>query len=43
MHFRGENKRAATVRRDANIGRIRNADDDDEDNNTYNGNSTQQM
>jgi len=41
--MRGENKRAATVRRDANIGRIRNADDDDEDNNTYNGNSTQQM
>jgi len=41
--MRGENKRAATVRRDANIGRIRNDDDDDEDNNTYNGNSTQQM
>jgi len=40
---RGESKRAAPVRRDANIGRIRNADDDDEDNNTYNGNSTQQM
>jgi len=37
----GDNR--VTNRREGNIGRIRNADDDDEDNNTYNGNSTQQM
>jgi len=39
---RGGDNRVNT-RREGNIGRIRNADDDDEDNNTYNGNSTQQM
>jgi len=37
----GDNR--VTNRREGNIGRIRNSDDDDEDSNTYNGNSTQQM
>ena len=32
-----------SVRQQGNIGRLRNGQDDDDENNTWNGNSTQQM
>ena len=39
---RGPQRRGAGIKTDGNIARL-SADDDDDENNTWNGNSTQQM
>ena len=40
--YRSAKRRSAGVRTEGNIARL-SADDDDDENNTWNGNSTQQM